>query len=298
MRQPSTAQASLVVEYAGLTDCGPVRPHNEDHVGWGRVGSAIVDGDPARLIEADGGEPACATLDERPGQGLLFVVADGLGAYGGGDIASGLGVAALLERAASHTPGAGGRAATLLRSGFELANRTVFDAALTAEHRKMQTTMSALMLSPGDLHVGHVGDCRIYRMRGDEVELLTTDHTQLNEMMRMRLVTPEQAADHPARFALTRSLGGELIVRVDVRREPLVDGDTFLLCSDGMWGKVDIAEIQLLMAEDLSVGCQNLVSLAIERGGEDNITALLVRIHRAGTSTDRPSAWRRLLRAR
>ena len=158
----------------------------------------------------------------------------------------------------------------------------------------MQTTMSALLLGPGEAHIGHVGDSRAYRLRGGEVEILTTDHTQVMEMLRMRIISPEQAAEHPARHALTRSLGNDLLTRTDVRKEALADGDAFLLCSDGMWGKLELAEIKdALNAGDLQAACDGLTDLAWERGGEDNISGLLVRVLKAGEAPPRPAGWRR-----
>jgi protein phosphatase len=224
-------------------------------------------------------------------------VADGLGAYGGGDVASRMAVEALLSRAAAERPvPESSRAPRFLRAAFDAANHAIFDAALDgAGARKMQTTMSALLLEPGELHMAHVGDCRVYRLRGDGLELLSSDHTQVMEMLRMRMITPEQAADHPARYALTRSLGGELIVRTDIRKEALVDGDRFLLCSDGLWGKVSAGEIVDALSGPPDAGCRDLVGLAVERGGEDNATALAIRVTRAGEAQARPQGWRRLI---
>jgi protein phosphatase len=267
----------VAVEVASRSETGPVRPHNEDFLGWGRI---AVPGNNA----ADGS-----------GEGLVFAVADGLGAYGGGDVASRMAVQILLDHAQGHKGGADLRAPRLLRTAFEAANRGIFDAALSGEgSAKMQTTMSALLLSPGQAHLGHVGDSRAYRQRKHDVEVLTTDHTQVMEMLRLRIITPEQAAEHPARFALTRSLGGELLMRTDVRKEQLEEDDTFLLCSDGMWGKLELAEItEALRADDLEAACDRLVELAVERGGEDNISGLMVRALTAGEAPARPAGWRR-----
>ncbi|MGI8607657.1 MAG: PP2C family protein-serine/threonine phosphatase [Candidatus Dormibacteria bacterium] len=252
-----------------------MRPHNEDHLGWGRI--AVPAGSPAG-----------------DGEGLVFAVADGLGAYGGGDVASELAVKTLLEHAESGA-GASPRPSQLLRSGFEKANMTVFDAALEGHGtRRMQTTMLALVFSPGELHLGHVGDCRAYRRRGDGIEVLSTDHTQVMEMLRMRLITPEQAAEHPARHALTRSLGAELIARVDLRKEDLQASDSFLLCSDGLWGKLSLAEIRdALAAPDLDASLDELIDLAIARGGEDNATGVALRVVETPEAPARPQGWRR-----
>ena len=162
----------------------------------------------------------------------------------------------------------------------------------------MQTTLTTLLFSPGEVHVAHVGDCRAYRLRSDALELLTTDHTQVMEMLRMKLISPEQAADHPARYALTRSLGAELIVRTDIGRETLVDGDVYLLlCSDGLWSKVDANEIAAALRGDVLSACERLVELAVERGGEDNSSALALRVHVAGRPPEVAAGWRRFFRS-
>jgi serine/threonine protein phosphatase PrpC len=253
-----------------------VRPQNEDSLGWGRI--AVPSDSP----------PGTAAM------GLVFAVADGLGAYGGGDVASRMAVDTILRHASRHDAREV-RAPKLIRSAFEAANLGIFNAALSGEGTtKMQTTMSALVLAPGEAHVGHVGDGRVYRLRGETVDLLTSDHTQVMEMLRMRMISPEQAAEHPARHALTRSLGAELITRTDVRQEPLAPQDSFLLCTDGLWGKVDLPEIRTaLTADDLDAACRTLVDLSIERGGEDNATVVVVRILDTPEAASKPQGWRR-----
>ena len=267
----------MAVDVASRSETGPVRPQNEDSLGWGR-------------IAAPSGEAA-----DVAGDGLVFAVADGLGAYGGGDVASRMAVGILLDHARDLKAGAELRAPRLIRTAFEAANRGIFDAALAGEGTaKMQTTMSALVLSPGQAHLGHVGDSRAYRLRAGSIEILTTDHTQVMEMLRMRIISPEQAAEHPARHALTRSLGNDLLMRTDVRKELLEKGDAFLLCSDGMWGKLELAEIRdALDSQNLQSACDGLTDLAVERGGEDNITGMLVRVLEAGAAAPKPAGWRR-----
>ena len=262
-----------MIEHASLSETGPVRPHNEDFLGWGRI--AV---------------PGAST--ETASAGLVFAIADGLGAYGGGDVASRTAVETLLAHA---TTGGESRPTQLLRSGFEQANLRVFDAALEGQGtRKMQTTMLALALSPGEVFMGHVGDCRAYRLRGASIEVLSTDHTQAMEMLRMRIISPEQAADHPARHVLTRSLGAELIARVDLRKDTLEAGDSFLLCSDGLWGKLTLAEIRdALVGSDYDGALAHLVGLAVERGGEDNATGLMLRVLETPQAPSRPQGWRR-----
>jgi serine/threonine protein phosphatase PrpC len=304
------ADAALVVAHGAMSTTGPVRERNEDHLGWGRFGtpaSGVVVGSRTdlapipRMSASDGPVDTWGPLSgvhaEPPDSGIIFVVADGLGGYGGGDVASRIAIGELLDHfSAAADPRSLG--SSLLRAGFNAANQRVFDAALSGEGtRRMQTTLTALLLVSGEAHIGHVGDSRIYRSRGDMLDLLTSDHTQVMEMLRMRLIRTDQAADHPARHALTRSLGGEITVRTDVRMEPIADGDTFLLCSDGLWSKVDASEIQEALRADVREACERLVSLAVERGGEDNATALAVRVERAGSPANRSRGWRRFLPA-
>ena len=227
----------------------------------------------------------------------MFAVADGLGGYGGGDVASSLALAELLDRA-GQADQSNVRPAAVLRNAYSAANQRVFDAAMSGQGtRKMQTTLTTLLLSPGEVHVAHVGDCRAYRLRGDTLELLTTDHTQVMEMLRLKLITPAQAADHPARYALTRSLGAELIVRADIGRETLLDGDAYLLCSDGLWSKVDANEIAAAMRDGCQSACEQLVELAVERGGDDNASALALRVRTAGRPPEAASGWKRFFRS-
>lgn len=288
-----------------MTTTGPVRERNEDHLGWGRIGSrqgATIVGSrasahaPPAIGQTMWG-PFGDVQDGPPKAGLLFAVADGLGAYGGGDVASSLAISELLERGGDASM-AGFRPASVLRDAYSAANQRVFDAALSGlGTRKMQTTLTALILSPGELHFAHVGDCRAYRLRGEALDLLTTDHTQVMEMLRLKLVNPEQAADHPARYALTRSLGSELIVRTDIGREILADGDRYLLCSDGLWSKVDASEIATALRADMASACRQLVELAVARGGEDNASALALTVHQAGQRLSVEPGWRRFFRS-
>jgi protein phosphatase len=278
---------SLAVEYAGLTAIGHVREHNEDRLGWVALDGQAPYVTPAAEYEV---EQSIATS----GLGLVFAVADGLGGYGGGDVASGMAVEASLSQTQRSLLG-GGRVPGILRDAFNRANQAILDAAISGQGgRKMQSTLSALVITPGEAHLGHVGDSRVYRRREGALELLTTDHSQVMELLRMHIITPEQAITHPARYALTRSVGGDITVRTDVRNERLERGDTFLLCSDGLWSNVTSSEIAEAMARPPAETCRRLVDLALERGGEDNATAMAIRVSEAGQRLETPQGWRRL----
>jgi protein phosphatase len=277
----------LAVEYAGLTVIGHVREHNEDRLGW-----VAIDGEAPYVTPAE--EHNLAASVARSGLGLVFAVADGLGGYGGGEVASGMAVESSLGQA-QRSLAAGGRVPGILRDAFNRANQAILDAAISGQGgRKMQSTLSTLVMTPGEAHLGHVGDSRVYRRRAGELELLTTDHSQVMELLRMHIITPEQAITHPARYALTRSVGGDITVRTDVRNERLEPDDTFLLCSDGLWSNVTSSEITAALAEPPAETCRALVDLALERGGEDNATAMVVRVREAGQRPEAPQGWRRL----
>ena len=276
-----------MVEYAGLTVIGHVREHNEDRFGW-----VALDGEPPYVTPP--AEHVIGESTASSGIGFVFAVADGLGGYGGGEIAAGMAVDASLAQAQRALAG-GSRVSGTLRDAFNRANGEILDAALSGRGgRKMQSTLSALVITPGEAHLGHVGDSRVYRRREGELELLTTDHSQVMELLRMHIISPEQAIDHPARYALTRSVGNDITVRTDIRSESLDAEDAFLLCSDGLWSNVTSSEISKAMDRSPAEACRWLVDLALGRGGDDNATAMAIRVRVAGQRSEAPQGWRRL----
>ena len=278
---------ALAVEYAGLTVIGHVREHNEDRLGW-----VAIDGDAPYVTPA--AEHTLTQTTATSEVGLVFAVADGLGGYGGGEVASGMAIEASLSQTQRSLTD-GGRIPGTLRDAVNRANHTILDAAISGTGgRKMQSTLSALVMTPGEAHLGHVGDSRVYRRRDGELELLTTDHSQVMELLRMHIITPEQATEHPARYALTRSVGGDITVRTDIRNERLERDDSFLLCSDGLWSNVTSSEIAEALGRTPAEACRRLVDLALERGGDDNATAMAIRVQDAGQRPEAPQGWRRL----
>jgi len=233
--------AALAVEYAGLSVSGHVRDHNEDRLGW-----AALDSDSAFVMPAQEYTLAQAVATS---QRVWSSPCGRPRRYGGGEIASGLAVEACLEHTQKNVAD-GGRLTGTLRAAFNRANQAIFDAAIGGHGgRKMQSTLSALAITPGEAHLAHVGDSRVYRRHHGDLEVLTADHSQVMELLRMHIITPEQAIDHPARYALTRSVGGDITVRVDVRTERLDSDDAFLLCSDGLWSNVTASEIAEALAQ-------------------------------------------------
>jgi PPM family protein phosphatase len=234
------------------------------------------------------GVHASTTPDDAWDRPPLFVVADGMGGHAAGEVASRLAVETLLER---WNAGAFGNAAKDLRNAVRDANLAVIDAAAAPGRRGMGTTLTALTLSARTAGVAHVGDSRAYIVRRGSCTQVTTDHSRVAEMVRMRLITAEQASAHPARSQLTRSLGADPLLQIDFYREPIERGDTWVLCSDGLWDVVqpgDIAGVVGAIGIDPQVGnvreaARRLVDIAVDRHSVDNVTAVVVQV-----TSDRP----------
>jgi len=161
----------------------------------------------------------------------------------------------------------------------------VVDASLEPGRRGMGTTLLGLSLGGHEAAVAHVGDSRAYLVRGETCTQLTNDHSRVGEMLRMRMITAEQAANHPARSQLTRSLGGDPFVQVDLVRQPVSQHDTLVLCTDGLWDVVsrpEIADVGMSLTSGsipTSIeAADRLVRLAVERGSTDNVSAVVVHL--------------------
>ena len=252
----------------GLSDVGVLRSHNED----------------------------CFEIDP---EHQMFVVADGMGGHSHGEIASRIAVQAIREYVA-NAGAADARGDTPLDGGIGSGNGRLKQAIRLAHDRVLKairqdgslhgmgTTVVGLLLDDGKASVAHVGDSRAYRMRGGKLELLTQDHTWVNEQVVAGFLSEEQARVHPLKNVVTRALGGDSDVDVDVREWKIAPGDLFLLCSDGLTTMLSDTEItERLRApgrlEDL---CGRLVRDANTRGGYDNISVVLVRVEDASTADD------------
>jgi len=252
--------AALTLKAAGRTDIGKRRQHNEDVV----------------LVREDLG---------------LFVVADGAGGHNAGE-----GASALAARSMENYFGATIRAthelpefnrlglpngARRLSSAVHKANRDVVEIARTSpKHRGMGTTVVAACFSPrsGLMHVAHVGDSRCYRLRDGDFELLTQDHSLLTDVLEQR---PELDDDMLARLPkniVTRAIGLDAQLRVSIRSFSVVEGDRYLLCSDGLSGPVPATELADILGVEAPANdaCERLIARAHHHGAPDNIAALII----------------------
>jgi PPM family protein phosphatase len=203
----------------------------------------------------------------------LVAVADGMGGHRAGEVASATALEALRAAITSGRP---------LRESIEDANEAVFTKSLTdAELRGMGTTLTAATLVTGGiLLVGHVGDSRAYLLRDGELRQVTEDHSLVEELVREGRLTADEAAVHPQRSIITRALGVDASVEVDVYPIELAPGDRFLLCSDGLTGMVQFDDIAatLRRESDPERAASHLVDAANHAGGEDNITVVVVAV--------------------
>jgi serine/threonine protein phosphatase PrpC len=212
----------------------------------------------------------------RPDIGL-FAVADGMGGHVAGDVASRIALDAV---AASLTIAPNDE--ETVAAAIRLANLAVWERG-EAERDKsgMGTTLTTLAFVPGrdSYIIGHVGDTRVYRVRAGNVEQLTRDHTAAQQMVDSGQLSKEKARRHPLASMLQRSIGTRVEVDVDVARGAVEPGDLFLVCSDGLSGMMEEAEMAAMLQEgtDLEQLCRELIDAANQRGGVDNITAVLVK---------------------
>jgi len=226
--------------------------------------------------------------------GWFFVLADGVGGHERGEVASRLAVDTMLEgfrESRAHEPHT-----TLLPRLAEKANLRVYEQGSTTAvpgGSRMASTVVACALRHDRAVIAHVGDSRCYLIRHGRATVLTRDHTVAAEHLRLGLITAAEAAQSPNRHSLLRSIGHDLFVNVDVNETQVIPGDVLLLCCDGLHGAVEAADMARIITQnrDLQEAAQQLVALANEKDGSDNISVQLIRIkgvERVGMYRGRP----------
>ena len=216
----------------------------------------------------------------------LGVLADGMGGYNAGEIASGMATAFIKSELGRWLSEAGERAdAAQVRRALEMcvdnANRAIFNAATSnPQYAGMGTTLVVGVFQGARLILGHIGDSRCYRLRGNEFIQITRDHSLLQEQIDAGLLTPEQAAVSPNKNLVTRALGVELDVMLELHEHQVESGDLYLMCSDGLSDMMDDNAMAGILQHRTSLAtmADDLISLANENGGRDNITVLLAQV--------------------
>jgi protein phosphatase len=252
------------IDFAEMTDTGRVREHNEDAIG----------------SVADIG---------------LMVLADGMGGYNAGEVASGIAVqivtdlaseAAAREELDDIDPHSGlMRQSIILRDAIYRSNKIIFQTAQSQTHCEgMGTTIVACMFYDNKVSVAHVGDSRAYRLRGGQLEQITLDHSLLQELVDRGFYSQEEAQRSTNRNYVTRALGVEPTVEVEVHEYEVLPDDIYLLCSDGLPDMVEDDDIHLTISTfnaSLDVVGQQLIDLANDHGGRDNVSVMLAQVKEA-----------------
>ena len=242
------------LEVATITDTGVVRSFNEDTI----------------ATELDLG---------------LALVADGMGGYKAGDVASNMAASIMvteLKRQLCDAPLSKNNIAETLEFTVSRANRAIYQAAqANSQHHGMGTTLVATIFHDNHLHYAHVGDSRLYRLRRGKLHALTQDHSILHEQVVLGLISNDDAKISHNRNLVTRALGVESICQCEVQDQAVSVGDIYLMCSDGLNDMVDDVNIELALnalQANLPLAAQQLVMMANDNGGHDNISAVLIKV--------------------
>lgn len=217
------------------------------------------------------------TDEELVGKGRLVVVCDGMGGHNGGTVASRTTVEAIRE---SYRSSATRNLKRLLSTAIDRANVAVREkGARDISLRNMGTTCVAIAARGSRVQVAHIGDSRCYLFRDGQIDRITRDHTYLNDLIEIGLLTPEKARHHPERNIITRCVGMSDVLNVDFNLREGRPGDAFLLCSDGLYNHVEDEEMRDIVGRmESQAACQALVDLANQRGGDDNITVVVFKV--------------------
>jgi len=210
----------------------------------------------------------------------LYVVADGMGGHSAGQVASELAAEAAVGAVRALEGAESASLSEKLRCAVAAADREIFTTAQeNPEYAGMGTTLVAFLADGERAGLAHVGDSRAYLVRGQRIRQLTDDHSIVGELLRRNEISEDDARGHPHRHVLTRALGVRRSVEADLAELTPELGDVFVLCSDGLTNHIEDHEIAKAVAseDDLQEICDSLIDLANHRGGEDNITVVLVR---------------------
>jgi serine/threonine protein phosphatase PrpC len=249
------------LEIANVSDVGCIRPHNEDSTATNQA------------------------------LGIL-VLADGMGGYKAGEVASAIAVTGIYTNIKSGLKNSKPKGidqasgldkhSVLVRDAVKQANSSIYNTAQADEQcRGMGTTVVTAITYQDSISIAHVGDSRLYRIRGNDFKQITKDHSLVQELIDRGLFSPEEAENNAPKNLVTRALGIGAKVEIDVIEDKLASGDIYLLCSDGLTDMVKDEEIHLTLSKysaNLAHAANELVEIAKKYGGKDNISVILARV--------------------
>jgi protein phosphatase len=230
------------------------------------------------LVREDNQDAIRLSVDQPTADRRLFAIADGMGGYSHGGVASTIALETFFETFYRETTA---NVARCLKRSVDSANLGVYQAAQRLGVVRMGTTLTAGTLIDRHLHLAHVGDSRAYLIRNRRAICLTDDHTHVGDMVRMKVLSPDKVRAHAQRSVLTKALGLALFVQPDITRHPLHDEDCLVVCSDGVWSVIEDHEFAQFAADarDAADLSQRLIDAALDRESDDNLSAVVVHIH-------------------
>ena len=210
----------------------------------------------------------------------LYILADGMGGYNGGEVASKLATMTTVNYIKSNfeqTEKDRDNILNLIKSAMEYANMVVYEKSNEdKELEGMGTTLEVCLIYGGKAYIGHVGDSRIYRIRNELIRKLTHDHSYVEKLVNDGTISKEEASHHPKKNMLTKALGCKAFLEPDVTVKTINKNDTILMCSDGLTNMLEEKEIYEIIKEDYKLAADKLINMANEKGGYDNITAIVI----------------------
>jgi protein phosphatase len=272
---------AITIDAFGRTDTGLVRQNNEDSFAAGDIVGGIRDS-------------STQTIDvSLCGAGAVLLVADGMGGLEAGEVASSMAVTLVATKLLDELRNAAGDhrgVPEILRRIVQDANESILTAARERRHiNGMGTTLTAAAICQDAVYFAQLGDSRAYLLRNGQIAQMTEDQSLVAQLIAAGSITPEQAKSHPQRNVVLQALGVQPDIDVALSVAPLRRGDRLVLCSDGLWGKVDAAEMnELLQHLNAAAACESLVEMARERGGEDNITIIAANVGGDGLPEPEP----------
>lgn len=231
-------------------------------------------------VREDNQDTICLSDDEHPvGHGLLYAIADGMGGYAHGGMASLMALESIYNVLAGHTSGSISRS---LQRGVEAANLKIYQKAQKLSVGRMGTTLTAAYVFGNTLYLAHVGDSRAYLIRNGQAICLTQDHTVVGDMVRSKLISSSMIREHAQRSILTKSVGLDLFVQPDIIQHTLKEGDRLVLCSDGVWSVIEDEEFAQVVSASHSVeeSSRDLIDLALHHNTDDNASVIVFHLHK------------------
>jgi protein phosphatase len=257
---------SAQISVYGVSETGNVRDENQDSIHFSDVNN---------------------TSDKQAG--YLFGIADGMGGYANGSVASKAALETLFETYEEI-----GKSVTKqkLKVAIQNANLRVYEEARRLAAGRMGTTLTCVHISGSEMMIGHVGDTRAYLIRNDTIKCLTNDHTRVAELIRMNLLPPEKARTHSQRSVLERCLGTGLFIQPDIFTVRVFEEDIILLCSDGVWAVMEDEDMlrMALSVQNVSQLPRVVVDRALELKSDDNVSCVAIQLHKLGVGIKEPTS--------